>query len=287
MTRARTLARLSLFLLVPVLALSGLGSGSPSPSLREEAAVAPVLAAAQLGGAAGQPAVDAPASEPEAGKPADKPSTNKPSTEKSAAMAQTPAAAAEPAAAEASATPRTLYLAIGHGLRPDGRLDPGAENLATGAFEIDAATIMVEAMVEVLEDAPNLELTAESGDHPNVLGSVAAANSAGVDDCIEVHQDSAAAPPGAFAHWYPGSSSAQTLADQMIGGIREAGLDTRTDWHRPRPGLYWLRKSDCRAVLLEIGRVGDFSEETLRTFGRSLAHSYLANTAEARGVATG
>lgn len=312
MPRSRALARLSLLLLVPVLALSGLGSpASDAPfAPTGNTAHARVLAEAYPGAMSWRPgdATATPAATPTAEarrtpdatpkpratpKPKTTPkpeATPKPkTTPKPAAPAEArpkrkkAVAAAAPAPARA-VTPRSLYLAIGHGRTPEGRRDPGAEHPGTGALEIDAAQIMVDAMTKVLRDAPGVELIVESGDHPNVVGSVAAANAAGVDDCIEVHQDTAAAPPGAFAHWYAGASSAQRLADRMIAAMRDEGLQTRTDWHRARSGLYWVRKTTCRAVLLEIGRVGDFSSDQLRAFGRRLARAYLRDTKAARGI---
>src|SRR5690606_9610563 len=86
-----------------------------------------------------------------------------------AKKARAKAAAAPPA----PSAPRSLYLAIGHGRAPDGTWQPGAEHPGSGAFEVDAAQIMVEAMTEVLRDVPGLELHVESGEHPNVIGSVA------------------------------------------------------------------------------------------------------------------
>lgn len=193
---------------------------------------------------------------------------------------------AEPAAAApAEVRPRSLYLAVGHGRAANGRWQPGAQHPGNGAMEVDAAQVMVDAMVEVLQDAPGVRLISESGDHPNYRGSRAAANAAGVDDCIEVHQDSATAPPGAFAHWYPGSKGAHRLADGLVSSIRERGVPFRSDWHRPRPGLHFLRETTCRAVLVEVGRVGDYGPAALRKLGRGMAQAYLQDTAKARGVA--
>lgn len=201
------------------------------------------------------------------------------------ALAESPQSSPSPAPAAAEVRPRSLYLAVGHGRAPDGRWQPGALHPGNGAMEVDAAQVMVDAMVEVLQDAPGVRLISESGDHPNYHGSRAAANAAGVDDCIEVHQDSATAPPGAFAHWYPGAKGARRLADELVSSIHERGVPIRTDWHRPRPGLHFLRETTCRAVLVEVGRVGDYGPEALRELGRGMAQAYLQDTAKARGVA--
>jgi N-acetylmuramoyl-L-alanine amidase len=171
--------------------------------------------------------------------------------------------------------PRSLYLSIGHGRRPDGRLDTGTIHPRTGQREIDAAAIVVQAMTEVLQQAPNLTLWAQSGNHPNVVGTVKAANQRRADDCIEIHQDWYKAPPGVFAHWHPSSGGAKKLADRLVHSLGEEGNPIRGNWHKARPGLHFLRASTCRAVLVEVGRVGDYNKEQLVRFGRAMAHAYL------------
>ncbi len=208
---------------------------------------------------------------------------------KAAAAAKAPAAKQQEQQkkkkAKAKGRVRSLYLAIGHGSTPDGRWQPGAENPRTGQFEVDAAKVMVWAMAQELEGATNLKLVRETGkDNPNLIGSVARANALGVDDCISIHQDTAAAPPGAFVHWYEGTGPAKRLADGIVQSIHEQGVPIRGDWHRARPGLYFLRKSTCRSVLAEVGRVGDFSTKELKQLGRAIARAYLADTAASRGV---
>lgn len=171
---------------------------------------------------------------------------------------------------------RSLYLAVGHGRASDGKMQVGSIDPRTGQREIDAAAVIVDAMVDVLKRAPNIRLWAESGrDHPNLVGSVARANRRGAQDCIEVHQDWHRAPPGAFAHWYPSARGARTLANRLVRGLRDEGLDFRPRWHKPRSELYFLRETKCRAVLVEVGRVGDFSKKELREYGRALAVAYI------------
>lgn len=184
------------------------------------------------------------------------------------------------AAADATVPPRrSLYLAVGHGRTPEGRFDPGSIDPRTGAVETEAAQTIVDAMAEVLRTAPDLQLWAESGDHPNMRGSVARANRKGADDCIEVHQEWAGAPQGAFAHWYSAAGQAQRLADRLVESIRLEGVPTRDSWHRARPELFFLRETTCRAVLVEVGRVGDHPPDTLRAIGRAMAESYLEDIA--------
>lgn len=171
--------------------------------------------------------------------------------------------------------PRSLFLAIGHGRTPGGRFDPGSMHPRSKVREVDTAAVMVKAMAEVLADAPGLRLWVESGNHPNMHGSVVSANRVGADDCIEVHQEWAGAPPGAFAHWYPTSKAGRQLGDRLVAGLRTIGIPTRAAWHKPRPGLYFLRKTTCRAVLVEVGRVGDLGKKELKEAGRAMARAYL------------
>jgi N-acetylmuramoyl-L-alanine amidase len=127
----------------------------------------------------------------------------------------------------------------------------------------------------VLEQAPNLTLWAQSGNHPNVVGTVKAANQRRADDCIEIHQDWYRAPPGVFAHWHPSSSGGKQLADVLVRSLGAEGNSVRNNWHKARPGLWFLRGTTCRAALVEVGRVGDFTDEQLAQFGRAMAHAYL------------
>ena len=281
---------------------------TPASETTPESAAAPAESSAPAGDDA--PAADAPAEAdaPPEPEPAEAPAVADPAPATTADATPLPdvtlavpspqtraekraprkAAAAAPATkqAEPKGRVRSLYLAIGHGTAPDGTFQPGAEHPDTGQFEVDAAATMVAAMAEELAGAPNLKLTTETADdNPNLIGSVERANALGVDDCISIHQDTAAAPPGAFVHWYTGKADAKGLADRIVEGVQARGVPIRWDWHRERPGLYFLRTSTCRSVLAEVGRVGDFDDDELRELGRSIARSYLADTAQARGVA--
>ena len=170
--------------------------------------------------------------------------------------------------------PRRLYLAVGHGRTPEGRWDVGAEG--GGTNETVAGQVVVDEMVQVLRGRADLQVAAESGDHPNVVGSVARANAGRFDDCIAIHHDQVQAPTGAFAHWHPASGAAGALAERLVRGLEDIGLQRRDDWHRPRPRLYFVRRSECTAVLVEVGRIGEHGPERLREIGRALAGAYLA-----------
>lgn len=324
MPSAALLLRLSTFLLVPILALSGLGTSATDPALdMDSRAVARAGALADASARSIEPAQapDAAEGAPDGESPSramiaaaeaknrgpedtataqnapegkgkaqaapekDQGKNKNKGQNKNAAKAKASDRAAA-AAAPAKVKTRTLYLGVGHGRAPGGGWQPGAQDPRSGTVEVDAAQIMVDAMAKVINDAPGVELTVESGDHPNVVGSTAAANAAGVDDCIEIHQDTAAAPPGAFGHWYTDAHDAHRLANRLVNSVHDRGVPIRTDWHRERPGLYWVSKTTCRSVLMEVGRVGDFSPGKLRQLGRGMGHAYLQETAEARGVAS-
>lgn len=267
----------SLTLLVLVAAAVRPSPDAPSLAVSSGVTEPPSAAAKTFESAAPAPSASPSPEVTASPSPTPEPSPEQPSPEASPAPTQAQKDKPKKDKPKTIDTPRrSLYLAVGHGHAPNGKLQVGSINPRTGHKEIDAAAIIVEAMVDVLRRAPNIRLWAESGrDHPNLVGTVARANRRGAQDCIEVHQDWYKAPRGAFAHWFPGARDSQTLANRLVRGLREEGVEFRPRWHKPRSELYFLRETKCRAVLVEVGRVGDFSKKELREYGRALAVAYI------------
>ena len=186
---------------------------------------------------------------------------------------------AVPAPITAAAEPggRRLYVAVGHGWTPEGRLDLGAQDPVTGQNEVSAGQVVVDAMLGVLATDDRVSVTAESGDHPNVWGSVDRIRAQRYDDCVSIHHEWIHGPPGAFAHWHPSAPEAGVLADRLVASITDLGVPFRADWHRPRGDLLFVRATPCRAVLVEVGRIGDHDVATLHEIGVALARAYLAD----------
>ncbi len=177
-----------------------------------------------------------------------------------------------------------VYLAIGHGLKPDGRtFDPGAvsadgrwsEQSAGDVIVAEAARMLRSWGVEVRDEA--------NGDDPNFVGTAHAANAWRADAVVEVHHDWNRAPLGAFGHWYRNAD--KPLADAVQAAVGAAGFPLRHDWHKARADLYILKHTEAPVLLYEVGRIGQVDIDTpteLQGMGRAIA----TGIAQYLGVAT-
>lgn len=164
-----------------------------------------------------------------------------------------------------------VYLAVGHGVRPDGRFDPGAVGL-DGRYEHYEATEVAAECVNALERsgvAVKHEVTGSGGpEDPNYSGSIKAIN-AGIYKCaVEIHFDWNKAPEGGFGHWY---YAGRPIADAVLKRWREAGLPVRDSWHKQRTDLAFLKYTKPPAMLWECGRIQDFPAEVNRQMGETIA----------------
>lgn len=161
-----------------------------------------------------------------------------------------------------------VYLAVGHGFRPDGTWDPGTTR---GLFtEQSEGRPIVAAMAEALGRVRGITVKHEATGDPNFVGTVKAANDWGADLLVSVHHDWHAAPRGAFGHWWPGADDAERLADEMRDALDSIGWPLRRSWHKPRTDLYLLRESRMTAVLWEADRIGEVAGRH-EAYGRALA----------------
>lgn len=145
-----------------------------------------------------------------------------------------------------------VYIAVGHGRRPDGSFDSGA---ASGIHnEQRDAVPVAEAATQVLRDA-GLEVIseAEDRDDPNFYGTTDRANRAGVQCVVSFHYDWTGAPPDAFM--IATSNEGRRLGYAIEARVEEAGFAIR-DYPDDRDGLYLLDNTDMPAVIFECGRIG-------------------------------
>lgn len=163
-----------------------------------------------------------------------------------------------------------VYLAVGHGEKPDGRHDPGATG--GGWTEQTAGDVIVAEAARRLRDAGVTVHSEANRDDPAFEGTVKNANAWGADLVVSVHHDWSGAPDGAFGHWV--SDEGKRLADSIRQSVRKAKFPLRDDWHRERGDLYLLNQTQAPAVLYEVGRIGQpelDSEAGLRRMGRAVA----------------
>lgn len=168
-----------------------------------------------------------------------------------------------------------IYLAVGHGLRPDGTFDPGA--VGDGWNEQSAGDYIVGEAARLLKTAGHQVFSEAFSDDPNFIGSTRKANEWGADVVVAVHHDWVKAPEGAFGHWY--TTAGKSIADQIQKAVGEAGFPLRSSWHKKRDDLYILKNTIAPCVLYEVGRIGTDTldtEQELRNMGRAIAAGVAA-----------
>ena len=166
-----------------------------------------------------------------------------------------------------------VYIADGHGLRPDGTIDPGAT--AGSETEQNSVSVVRAAMVDYLRPYP-VSLMDERTTDPNYQGSPERANDWGADYFIAIHRDWVKGLQGIFGFWV--SDSGMALADDLYAACKRAGLRMEPTWHQYRDNLRVLNATAMPATLFEIGRVGgtDFDDQGEReAVGRALAEGLL------------
>lgn len=165
------------------------------------------------------------------------------------------------------------YIAVGHGIQPNGVYDPGAISKDRRWTEQSAADIVAKSMASNLR-AMGVKVVDEAFQNdPNFYGTVAQANKMSADWLVAVHFDWNGAPNGSFGFWNPGSAKGKAIADALLKAVKDAKYETRDSWHKER-SLYVLRNSNMPACLFECGRIGQSDLDTideLQKFGAVLA----------------
>lgn len=173
----------------------------------------------------------------------------------------------------------TVYLAVGHGLKPDGTFDPGAVSEDKRWNEQKAGDIVVRQAAWRLRNAGIGVVDEAFKDDPNFVGSTKAANDLRVDLVVAVHHDWYKGIPATFGFWYPGSSKGEKATRLIVDSAARYGFDIRPDWVKPRDDLYILKRTSMPATLIECGVIGEADLDTpeeLRRMGDAIAHG-IAN----------
>lgn len=165
-----------------------------------------------------------------------------------------------------------VLIAVGHGERPDGSMDPGAA--AGGKTEQSEGDPIARACADRLE-AAGVDVIDESySDDPNFPGTINEANRRAVDLVVSFHHDWSGAPKGAFGHWFPGSDNGERLADAVRDRLkRDLGYLIREDWHKARSDLSLLKRTKMPAVIWECDRIGEVTNHA--EYGRVAADGVL------------
>lgn len=166
------------------------------------------------------------------------------------------------------------YLAIGHGLEPDGTFDPGA--VSGDVREYDLAAKVVTKATEMLAQngvEHHTESSGGPGHDPDYRGSVSAVNDGHYDWALEVHFDYNQAPRGGFGLYVSqaGSDWADLIRQQYaIRNLQMRDNQKRTD-------LYFLNGTKPPALIWECDRVGaDVSGSQCDSYGLAVAEGTMA-----------
>lgn len=170
----------------------------------------------------------------------------------------------------------SAYVSIGHGVRPDGRFDPGAVDAASGAREYDGNRDLARQLTDLLRSA-GVTVTSEADQPPEMdadyVGTVDAVNAIRPDVAIDLHQDwSGGSPDDVWPLVHPAGGVGLDWANRMIAEAKAAGLTTRGP--AARSDLYFLNGTTCPAVLVESGRVG--KPRDVPAIARALANATLS-----------
>ena len=144
------------------------------------------------------------------------------------------------------------YIAVGHGMTPDGTFDPGA---TSGTDTEQSSGDVIVAETARLLAAAGVDVMAENNtDDPNFHGTVKAANRWGADLLVAVHHDWSG---GLDAHgfWYPRATVSEQACRAIIAAMSDRGHAIAWTWVRPR-NLHVLRESKMPATLIEVGQIG-------------------------------
>jgi peptidoglycan hydrolase-like protein with peptidoglycan-binding domain len=152
----------------------------------------------------------------------------------------------------------SLYVSVGHGLRPNGTFDPGAVHTASGALEYDGNRELAGAVTDHLRAMGHQvvsEADAEYKTDTDYQGSVDAVNAGTYWLAVDFHQDwEQGSTALCWPLVHPAGGESHRVASQINSAVAAAGLTTKGP--TGRTDLWWLNGTDCAAILIEAGRVG-------------------------------
>jgi len=152
----------------------------------------------------------------------------------------------------------TIYVSIGHGVRPNGTFDPGACHTTSGATEYDGNRDLCWHVTAALRAAGH-DVESESDmapkSDPDYQGSVDLSNAKPRALALDLHQDwEQGSDALCWPLIHPAGVESQRIAAEVIVSCEAAGLSTYGP--SPRSDLWWLNGTSAPAILIEAGRVG-------------------------------
>lgn len=168
-----------------------------------------------------------------------------------------------------------VLIDVGHGVRSDGKFDPGTV-AQDGTREHDQAHIVVGVARAALQRSG---VSFDSDDHgtgglhdTNWSGTVNRASKLRPKCIVEVHFDWSGAPRGGFGIHYPSSTAGKNVAKAIADAYTKRDLSLRySGTYADTRGLALLKKTQDPAVIWECDKVGAASAEELRKYGEAVA----------------
>lgn len=187
-----------------------------------------------------------------------------PYAESSSPATPIPAPAGDPSMSD------LVYLAIGHGVEPNGVFDPGAVG-ADGTTEHDLNTrvcFVADAALTRSGVSHYSEQNGGAGHDPDYRGSVDAVNAMHPALAVEVHFDSGAAPVGGFGIYV--SDEGHRLANLIEAAWDARRLPLRASYADNR-GLWFLHGTTPPALIWECSRTAMLDDVTVAKMGEAIA----------------
>jgi hypothetical protein len=162
-----------------------------------------------------------------------------------------------------------VFLAVGHGVEPNGVFDPGAIGTDGRMEHMEAFQVCTFALAAMRRSGLTVvSETAQGASHdPDFQGSARRANELGPRVAVEVHFDSHDGVAG-YSGLYD-SAAGQSLAGHVGAAFEARHLPRKTDVRRP--GLLFLNSTNMPALIPEINRVHNYSDQLNRAQGEALA----------------
>ena len=167
-----------------------------------------------------------------------------------------------------------VFLAVGHGIEPDGTPDPGAIGKDHREEHGEAFQVCKHALAAMRRSGLTVvsETTMGASHDPDYRGSAVRANQLNPRVAIEVHFDSWNGVHG-FAGQYA-SAQGLALAKHIGDAFVRRGLPRKSDVHRT--DLFFLNRTAMPALIPEINVVHKYGAKVNQAQGEALAEGTCA-----------
>jgi hypothetical protein len=167
-----------------------------------------------------------------------------------------------------------VFLAVGHGVEPNGVFDPGAIGTDGRQEHAEAFQVCTYALAAMRRSGLTVvSETAQGASHdPDFQGSAIRANQLNPRVAIEVHFDWSGGVAG-FSGLYI-SPQGRALAKHIGEAFARRGLPRKADVQRT--GLFFLNQTTMPALIPEIHRVHNYGDAVNQAQGEALAEGTCA-----------